>query len=150
MNFLNSKDKIKNKVIELAKEDSSPREIAFGLAVGGFIAVSPFYGFQTISAIIVSYLFNINKPATVGASLIAVPWIYPLFLFIDYSIGNFILYSSSNFALQNISWQSIMPLFQELVVGSVIFGILLGTVIYFTSLKVIERYGAKNAQPDRV
>lgn len=66
----------------------NPSHVAFSCAMGAFIAFSPFFGFHTIMAIVLSWLFSLNSLIVFGVSLlINNPWtMVPVYLS-DYFFG---------------------------------------------------------------
>ncbi len=58
--------------------DDPPWRLALALAVGVFISVTPFLGFQTILALVIAAIFRLNKAAAVTGAWLNLPWTMPL------------------------------------------------------------------------
>ena len=48
--------------------DDPPHRIALALAVGVFVSCTPFWGFQTILAVLIAMLLRLNRAATVAGA----------------------------------------------------------------------------------
>lgn len=68
--------------------DDSPKKLSASFAVGIFITMSPFYGFHTLIAIVVIFLFPLNYVAVFIGSAVNLPWITPFIYFFCYFIGS--------------------------------------------------------------
>ncbi len=135
---------IKEKLGDLIRENSSPQKVAFGLAIGVAVGISPFYGFQTILAIALSFLFGLNKPAILIGSLIGLPWFYPFFMLLHYSMGKMILGPEDSILLDRISLHTLYSVFPKLLLGYAIIGILVIPICYVIGLNAIKIYRRRN------
>jgi uncharacterized protein len=57
--------------------DESPWRVALALAVGVFISFTPFWGFQTLLALVVATACRLNRPVTVMGTWLNLPWFAP-------------------------------------------------------------------------
>jgi uncharacterized protein len=57
--------------------DDSPWRTALALAVGVFISFTPFWGFQTLLALLVATLGRLNRGVTVTGTWLNLPWFAP-------------------------------------------------------------------------
>ncbi|HXH82765.1 MAG TPA: DUF2062 domain-containing protein [Candidatus Tectomicrobia bacterium] len=57
--------------------DEPPRRVAAALALGVFISVTPFWGFQTILALVTASIFRLNRAVTVAGTWLNLPWFAP-------------------------------------------------------------------------
>ena len=57
--------------------DDPPRRLACALAVGVFISCTPFWGQQTVLAIVVASLFRLNRAVTITGIWMNLPWFAP-------------------------------------------------------------------------
>ena len=57
--------------------DEEPSRLAAGMATGVFIGVTPFYGLHTLLALVVAYVFRLNKAATITGAWLNLPWFAP-------------------------------------------------------------------------
>ena len=136
--------KLKKRLLLLVKSNNTPREIALGVAIGVFIAITPLYGFHTLMVIIFALLIpRTNKIAILVGTNISIPPTTPLITWAGYSIGKFIL--GNNYpalewlTLKNLTFRDIPYLFYPLFVGSLILGIICAIVFYFIVLFVIGK-----------
>ena len=61
----------------LLPHDESPWRVALALAVGVFISFTPFWGFQTLLALLVAWLAGLNRAVTVAGTWLNLPWFAP-------------------------------------------------------------------------
>lgn len=54
-----------------------PRAVARGLAVGVFVALSPFIGLQAVLALALAVVFRLDKIATLTGAILNPPWLWP-------------------------------------------------------------------------
>jgi len=57
--------------------DESPWRVALALAVGVFISFTPFWGFQTLLALLVATVGRLNRAVTVAGTWLNLPWFAP-------------------------------------------------------------------------
>ena len=57
--------------------DESPWRVALALAVGVFISFTPFWGFQTLLALLVAWVCRLNRAVTLAGTWINLPWFAP-------------------------------------------------------------------------
>ncbi|MEJ2039216.1 MAG: DUF2062 domain-containing protein, partial [Desulfosarcinaceae bacterium] len=144
-------DRLKRAFHRFLKMRGEPREIAFGMAVGVMVGMSPFMGFHTLIAVFFAAVFKWNKlAAALGVQITNVftaPLIYP----VVYMVGHAILGIS---ALPNpeayLSMEAVVELIQrsplilaDLTVGGIVLGIPLSIITYWITLKTVENYRKK-------
>jgi uncharacterized protein (DUF2062 family) len=61
----------------LLPHDESPWRVALALAVGVFLSFTPFWGFQTLLALLVAWIFRLNRAVTLAGTWINLPWFAP-------------------------------------------------------------------------
>lgn len=147
--------KVKEKVIELARLNNSPREIAFGISLGVFIAHSPFYGLQTLAALILAvFIRRINRIAILTGLLVTIPPAAPFVYWAEYRIGKFVLgnnYPSFSWAsVEEFIRHGIYRFFYPLFVGSIILGFFSSLVFYFVTLVLVRKIRARHSKSTRV
>lgn len=138
------KKKLINKIIQLLKANTTPREIARGLAIGVFVGVTPLIGFHALLGIGLAYLFRANKPAAVVGTQVSLPWFQPFLFFFNLQIGTLIL--SGKWQLPHInllSLQSIESNLPAFLLGTLIVGSLGALLTYYLSLKAAQRIDRK-------
>lgn len=135
---------IKKKMLKLAQLNNSPQDIALGVAVGVFIAHTPFYGFHTFIALAFAVLIRrVNKIAILSGLLVTVPPIAPFVYWIEYKIGRIVL-GNSYPSFSWVTWEhfinhSMRILFYPLFVGGVILGIVNAIIFYCAVLFLIRK-----------
>jgi uncharacterized protein len=65
------------RVGELLQLDESPWRTALALAVGVFISFTPFWGFQTVLALVMATACRLNRAVTLTGTWINLPWFAP-------------------------------------------------------------------------
>ena len=61
----------------LLPHDESPWRVALALAIGVFISFTPFWGFQTLLALLVATVSRLNRAVTVAGTWLNLPWFAP-------------------------------------------------------------------------
>ncbi len=72
----------------LASADSDIKK-ASSIALGVFIGIAPFWGFQTILSLSLAVLFRLNKALSFAFSNISIPPMIPLIIFGSLKVGSF-------------------------------------------------------------
>lgn len=120
-----------------------PEALARGLACGVFAGLFPFFGSQTILAVLLAVIFRGNKIlAAVG------PWIsnpftsVPIYAF-NFKVGKWLLNNHSPTEIGLSSWEDIKELGLEIIwplfVGCVVVGLICAIISYFLGLWLIRR-----------
>lgn len=129
----------KEVIKDLVRLHNSPPEIAFGVAIGVFIAVMPFYGFHTIMVIIAAILLRrANKIAILAGTSISIPPTFPFITWTGYDIGRLILgkrYPPLDWSFfKKLTFQKFADFYLPLLLGSLILGIVLAAIFYYLTL----------------
>lgn len=61
----------------LLPHDESPWRTALALAVGVFLSFTPFWGFQTLLALLLATVLGLNRAVTVAGTWLNLPWFAP-------------------------------------------------------------------------
>ncbi len=125
-----------------------PREVALGLALGLFIAMSPFMGLHTAIALCLAALFKWNKiSAAVGVWLsnpLTAPVIYSATWFVGTKITGTTLAENlpHTFSFKTSSQLLLKTpaILETLTIGGIIVGIPLAIVAYYIAFGVIKKY----------
>jgi len=134
----------------LVRLQGRPETLARGLACGVFAGLFPFFGSQTLLAILLAVLFRGNKIlAAVG------PWIsnpltsVPIYAF-NFHVGKWLLSDRTPSDLSFQSWEDVKELGLEILwplfVGCVAVGSVFAIFSYFVGLWLIHRVRASNQQ----
>jgi uncharacterized protein (DUF2062 family) len=124
----------------------SPTSIAVGAAWGVAVSFSPFIGLHLFAGLALSYLTRGNMLACLFGTFVGNPWTFPLFFYLDYALGTFLLQLfGSTISLAGVSFAEFIPLFmaepvaltgevlKQLIVGAVV----LGCIAWFASFGVV-------------
>ncbi len=137
--YKNYKKVLKN----LLSLDDSPHKIALSFAVGVYISISPFLGFHTILAIVLSFIFKLNKVATITGSWMNNPWTLAPVYYADFKLGSFLLNSNATFNIRPFTLEHYLNsgkgVFFDIFVGSVFVGLAVSTLSYFALKLVLEK-----------
>ena len=125
-----------------------PRDIAMGFALGLFVGMTPFMGFQTIIVLPLAALFKANKISAAAAVWISNPLTAPVLYGITYFTGAK-LFGLSRIGppppnLENLTLLDLLHkaphVLYMMIVGGVVLGIPLAVAGYFFTLKAVRRY----------
>ena len=161
------------KVAELMSLDDPPWKIALGLAVGIFISCTPFYGLHTVLAIVVAMLLRVNKAVTVTGAWLNLPWFAPFVYGLALRLGQVVLAGDRHPPVEQARWAelgaSLWPVYsmadvtrtlvaysdllfaasKALLLGSLLVGLLAGTVTYVVALAAIREVRRVRPRDDR-
>ena len=121
----------------------SPEQIAWGAAVGFFVAMTPTMGIQTLLAVPLAAFFKINKVAAAATVWLTNPVTAPFVYGFNYMVGAKLLgYPLKAAFFSNPSyetlWHSGRRVFLSLTVGGTLTGIIVGLVGYFVILAMVR------------
>ena len=129
------KSTLKERFFRLLRLNNSPPEIALGVAVGVFIAITPLYGFHTIMVIIAAFLIKrTNKIAILLGTNVSTTLTFPFITWGGYNIGRKVLgnsYPSLQWqTFKHFSYKTILNFYYPLFIGSLIMGLILAAIFY--------------------
>lgn len=102
----------------LGGDDSSEKK-AFSIALGVFIAFSPFWGFQTVIVLFLAVVLNLNKIIAFTFSHVSLPPFIPFVIFFSLKYGSWILGEEFNFTLDEINpTVEVLKYLKAYIVGS--------------------------------
>ncbi len=123
--------------------DDSPHKIALSFALGVYISISPFLGLHTILAIVLSFVFRLNKVATITGSWMNNPWTLAPVYYADFKLGSFILNGDATFNIRPFTLEHYLNsgkgVFLDIFVGSVFVGLVASTLSYFALKFALEK-----------
>jgi hypothetical protein len=137
----------------LVRLQGRPEALARGLACGVFAGLFPFFGSQTVLAILLALIFRGNKIlAAVG------PWIsnpltsVPIYAF-NFQVGKWLLHDPTPTDMSFQSWQEVIKLgteiFWPLFIGCSAVGFVCAILSYFLGLWLIYKVRASNQKRHR-
>ncbi len=141
--------KLKNKGIKrffvenILQNSDSPIKKSLSIALGIFIGIAPFWGFQTILALGVSAALKLNKFIAFAFSNISIPPMIPLIIWASLKMGIWILNSDTDISYEGLTNNfNVLESIKEYVVGSFalafISAIIFGT-LGFVILKLMDK-----------
>lgn len=121
----------------------SPEQIAWGAAVGFFVAMTPTMGIQTYLAVPIAALFGLSKVAAAATVWMTNPVTAPFLYGLNYMIGARLLgYPLRTPFLSNPSWETFWHAGERvmlaLTLGGVITGAIVAVVGYFVVLAMVR------------
>ena len=152
---MNLRRKIRYCFIRLRRLKGDPKKIAWGMALGVFIGVTPTIPFHMISALALAHLLRISRVAAVMGCWISNPITVPPLYYFSFKLGQWLLYPNETLTLPqcvdareflHLGWQVNLAL----QTGGLILAVPPGLAAYFLTLWAIQRYRArKPSQSDR-
>ncbi|MDD2273676.1 MAG: DUF2062 domain-containing protein [Desulfuromonadaceae bacterium] len=116
-------DKLKKQFKKILSLDAHPGHIATGFAVGVFISFTPFFGLHTALAIILAFVFRLNKLTCITGSWINTPLTVVPVLAGSYKLGELILGNKpALFKVTSMEWSSLKGYASSIILGSSIIG----------------------------
>jgi len=124
---------LRDRFVAALREDR-PWRVALALSVGVFISFTPFYGLQTIMALVVATLLRLNRAITVTGTWMNLPWFAPFIYAGAIKLGTVLLPDLHG-------WSGISA---ALLVGTTILGMAAAAVTYVVALAIIARRRAQS------
>ena len=114
---------------EILQSNDSNLIKSLSIALGVFIGIAPFWGFQTVLVLFLAVLFRWNKILAFTFSNISIPPMIPFIIFGSLQVGSFFVKDEVNFSdYQNLTFEAIKSHTSQYVIGSFI----LATIAAFT------------------
>ena len=128
-----------------------PRQIAYGLALGIFIGMTPFMGFHTLMALFLAAVCKWNKITAMAGVFITNPLTAPFIYPVTYVVGNAVIGVSHIPHPENVlSFEAAADLVRhsplilaDLMAGGIIIGLPLSIAAYWIALAAVENYRRK-------
>ncbi len=126
----------------------NPREIAWGLAAGIMIGMTPLMGLHTIMVLFIAALFKWNKISAVIGVYISNPLTAPFLYTVTYYIGAKIIGNGNDLSLPTgegfvgfINFLLRAPdIFWKMFLGGFLLGLPLAVMGYYISYNILEKY----------
>jgi hypothetical protein len=137
---------LRDYIIRFSSKGLSPSKIAFGIALGNFIAFIPMIGVHTVIAFGLAYIMRLNPLIVLIGTLISNPLSFPFQLFISAETGSLLLngrFLEMKFS-RNLNYLNhyIMPI----LVGSLVLGVITSILSYFLMKKLINVWHVKKSK----
>lgn len=139
------KQKLLVKFKTILSLDSHPGHIALGFAVGVFISFTPFFGLHTPMAIVIAFLFRLNKVACITGAWINTPLTVVPVLVASYNLGTFLNGKTAHtLTFKNLEWHYLKPYASSLLLGSSIIGFFTAVICYLICYWLILSFRRKD------
>ena len=122
-----------------------PLKKSFSVALGTFVGISPFWGFQTVLVLFLASVLRLNKGIAFAFSNISIPPMIPFLVYGSIQFGSLILNTNTKINTSELKLdKEALLLLKEYLVGSFALaltsGFLLG-LISFVTLRLIQKRG---------
>ncbi|CAM3933225.1 MULTISPECIES: DUF2062 domain-containing protein [Flavobacterium] len=133
--FSLKKKGIKKFILEnILHSQDSPLKKSLSVALGVFIGICPFWGFQTLLVIGLSVFFKLNKAISFAASNISIPPLIPFVIYGSLKIGSFFIENNNPIQLnKSITFDDVQNNILQYLVGSFVLASLAAIVFGFVS-----------------
>jgi uncharacterized protein (TIGR03546 family) len=137
--------------LKLLRLQDDPRKIAWGMALGVFIGVTPTIPFHTVIALSLAALLRVSPVTAFIGIQVGNPLTVPAFYLAAYKVGQFLLYRGRPLVFpEACSYNAWIQVLCQgglaLQVGGVIIAIPPAIVAYFVTLGIVQRYRRRKAQ----
>lgn len=134
---------------DLLVNKDSPKKKSCSIALGLFIGLTPFWGFQTIIVIFLALLFKLNKTIAFIFSNISIPPFIPFILYASLKMGQYLLGIKLEFTKEEmIDNFEILKHLKTYIVGSfslaIIVSVCIGVISYFLFLVTDKKMAINN------
>jgi hypothetical protein len=121
----------------------SEKQIAWGTALGFFVAMTPTMGFQMLIAVPIAAFFKISKVASAAGVWLTNPFTAPFLYWVNYKVGAKILgFPVNEGFLANPSWDTFIRsgthTILSLIVGGFVTGLIVAIPGYFITLYAVK------------
>lgn len=125
----------------------TPREIAFGFALGLFVGMTPFMGFHTAIAVPMAALLKWNKISSALAVWITNPFSAPFIYGATYWVGARLIAFRTQYHVPDLEYTGLMKALHKapevigvMIVGGIVIGLPLAIAGYYLSYAGIIKY----------
>jgi uncharacterized protein len=152
--------RLRRTVGQLLQVDDTPHRIALAFGIGVWVAFSPLLGLHTILALLIAYLFRLNRAALLVGAYVNNPWtLAPLFM--AGTVLGCEIFGVSTEGLEAIDFrlhgrafyrtlfEGLRPYVWPFVVGNALLGVVGGIIGYVVLREILERRRAGGVPPTR-
>ena len=123
---------------QILEVHDSNKKIAIAIGFGIFMSIFPIWGFQTAVAIFLAAFFRLNKVLVVILTSISIPPVIPVYLYLSFITGGYILNQSSTVSFsKHFNFENIQNDLFQYYLGAIIFSIATGLLIGIISYLVL-------------
>jgi uncharacterized protein (TIGR03546 family) len=137
--------------LKFLRLQEDPRKLAWGMALGVFIGITPTIPFHTVAALSLAALFKVSPvTAFLGIQIGNPLTMVPIYL-AAYKVGQFLLYHGKPLVFpETLSFSAWLSVLWQggiaLQMGGLIIAIPPAIVAYFLTLWIVQRYRRRKAQ----
>ena len=115
---------------DLLKSHESPEKKAGSIALGMFMAISPFWGLHGILALSFAHFFKLNKAIAFTFSNFSIPPIIPFVIYGSLKTGSFLLGTDVSINFNNLKENvKLLGNLKEYLLGSIVLAIIVALVV---------------------
>jgi uncharacterized protein len=140
---------IRYQLIRLLRLAEDSHAIALGSAWGIFVSFTPFLGFHLILCTLMCLIFGGSKLASWISSLIGNPATFPLFFWVDYQLGGWLMDlfgierdPAIGFSFEGLSFDALFSdvssVFMPILFGGIIMAPLMAATGYWATYRFVE------------
>lgn len=123
---------------DILESNDSKLKKSLSIALGTFIGISPFWGFQTVIVIFLSVTLRLNKILAFAFSNISLPPVIPFIIFGSFLVGSYIVPSETQLVFDtSITFTAIKNNMQQYLVGSFILALSTAVILGFLSFLLL-------------
>jgi uncharacterized protein (TIGR03546 family) len=131
--------------LKILRLQDDPRKLAWGMAIGVFVGVTPTIPFHTIAVLTLAPLFRVSVITAVLGVQLSNPLTIPFLYLTAFKVGHFLLHRGAPLRLpETYTWANSLDLIWRggvaLQVGGVIIAIPPAILAYFLTRWIITRY----------
>jgi uncharacterized protein len=136
--------------LKFRRLQDDPKKLAWGMALGVFIGVTPTVPFHTVAALTLAPLLRVSPVAAFLGIQICNPLTIPPFYLAAYKVGRHLLHKGAPLALpETYTYTDMLELLWKgglaLQVGGIALAIPPAIISYFLTLWVVQRYRQRRA-----
>jgi uncharacterized protein (DUF2062 family) len=137
--------------LKFLRLQDDPRKLAWGMALGVFIGMTPTVPFHTVAALTLAPLLRISPVTAFVGIQICNPLTIPPFYLAAYKVGQYLLHQGAPLAIpETYTYTDLLYLLWQgglaLQVGGVVLAVPPALVSYFLTLWAVQRYRRRKAQ----
>lgn len=123
---------------DILESDGSSKVKALSVALGTFIAFSPFWGFQTVLAISLAVFFRLNKVLSFTFSHLSLPPLIPFIIWVSLLIGSVFIPGETHFSASELNFNLIKKHLLQYLVGSFTLASAMAILLGFSTFFILE------------
>lgn len=123
---------------DIFESDGSNRTKALSVALGTFIAFSPFWGFQTVLAISLAVFFKLNKVLSFTFSHLSLPPVIPFVIWASLWVGSFFIPGGTDFSTSELNFDLVKKHLLQYVAGSFTLATTMALLLGFATFFILE------------